>query len=137
VAKSAFGSEWPIRSEVSIMTPPAFTPTNTNVQIAASKRQASAGRVASNVGRIVSGAVAVVGKAIVNFADYRAALKRLEARGGNLFDEPVLWAEIKSVAWAEAGEVAEQWKDRLPLIGAWASGAGFLLVIFAAALWTL
>jgi hypothetical protein len=41
------------------------------------------------------------------------------------------------VAWAEAGEVAEQRKDRLPLIGAWASGAGFLLAIFAAALWTL
>ena len=35
---------------------------------------------------------------------YRVALKRLEARvEGNLFDEPVLWAELKSVAWAEVG----------------------------------
>ena len=118
------------------MTLPTFTPTDTNAPTPASNRLVLAGDVASNVGRIFRGAVAVVGKAIVNFAAYRAALKRLEAREGNLFDEPVLWAEIKSVAWAAAGEVAEQWKDRLPLIGAWASGAGFLLAIFAAALWT-
>jgi hypothetical protein len=52
-------------------------------------------------------------------------------------DEPVLWAEIKSMAWAEADEAAEQWKDWLPFIGACASGAGFLLAISVAALWTL
>jgi hypothetical protein len=119
------------------MTLSAFTPTDTNAQTPASKRLARAGNVASNVDRIISGAVAVVGKAVVIFAVYPAALKRLEAREGNLFDEPVLWAEIKSVAWAEAGEVAEQWKGRLPLIGACASGAGFLLAISVAALWTL
>jgi hypothetical protein len=119
------------------MTLPAFTPTNANVQTAASKRLAPLRDVASNVGRIVSGAVAYVGKAIVVFAAYRAALKRLEAREANLFDEPVLWAEIKSAAWAEAGEAAEQWEDRLPLIGAWASGAGLLLAIAVAAPWTL
>jgi hypothetical protein len=34
---------------------------------------------------------------------YRAALKRLKAGvKGDLFDDPVLWAEFKSVAWAEA-----------------------------------
>jgi hypothetical protein len=115
----------------------AFTPTSTNAQTPASKRLAPAGNVASNVGRIFRGAVAVVGKAIVIFAVYRAALKRLEARERNLFDEPVLWAEIKSVAWAEARVAAEQWKDRLPIIGAFATGAGFLLAISVAALWTL
>jgi hypothetical protein len=80
------------------MTLSAFTPTDTNAQTPASKRLARAGNVASNVDRIISGAVAVVGKAVVIFAVYPAALKRLEAREGNLFDEPVLWAEIKSVA---------------------------------------
>ena len=119
------------------MTLSAFTPTDTNAQTPASKRLARAGNVASNVDRIISGAVAVVGKAVVIFAVYPAALKRLEAREGNLFDEPVLWAEIKSVAWAEARVTAERWKDRLPLIGACASGAGFLLAISVAALWTL
>jgi hypothetical protein len=121
----------------SIMTLSDFSPANTNAQTPASNRFAPAGNMASNVRRIFRGAVAIVGKAIVIFAVYRATLKRLEAREGALFDEPVLWAEIKSVAWAEAGEVAEQWKDRLPLIGICASGAGFLLAIFAAALWTL
>jgi hypothetical protein len=119
------------------MTLSAFTPTDTNAQTPASKRLARAGNVAPNVGRIFRGAVALVGKAIVIFAIYWVALKRLEARERNLFDEPVLWAEIKSVAWAEAGEVAEQWKDRLPLIGAWASGAGLLLAVAVAALWAL
>ena len=119
------------------MTLSAFTPTDTNAQTPPSKRLARAGNLYSDVARIFRGAVAAVGKAIVILAAYRAALKRLEAREGDLFDEPVLWAEIKSVAWAEAGEVAEQWKDRLPLIGACASGAGFLLAISVAALWTL
>jgi hypothetical protein len=119
------------------MTLPAFTPTNANVQTAASKRLARLRDVASNVGGIFRGAVADVGKVVVILPAYRAALKRLEARESNLFDEPVLWAEIKSVAWAEAGEVAEQWKDRLPLIGAWASGAGLLLAVAVAALWAL
>jgi hypothetical protein len=43
----------------------------------------------------------------VTFVAYRAALKRLEAGvEGDLFDNPVLWAELKSAAWAEAGAVA-------------------------------
>jgi len=34
---------------------------------------------------------------------YWAALSRLEAGvKGSLFDQPVLWAELKSAAWAEA-----------------------------------
>jgi hypothetical protein len=46
-------------------------------------------------------------RAIVIFVAYRAALKRLAAGvEGDLFDDPVLWAELKSVAWAEAGAVA-------------------------------
>jgi len=94
------------------MTLSASTPTDTSAQTPASKRLPLAGSVASNVGRIFRGAAALVGKAVVIFAVYRAALKRLEVREGDLFDEPVLWAEIKSVAWAEAGEVAELWKDR-------------------------
>jgi hypothetical protein len=119
------------------MTLSAFTPTATSAQTPANKRLPLAGGVASNVRRILRGAAALVGRAVVIFAVYQAALKRLEVREGDLFDEPVLWAEIKSVAWAEAGEVAEQWKDRLPLIGACASGVGFVLAISVAALWTL
>jgi hypothetical protein len=93
------------------MTLPTLIPMNTNVQTAR-KRLEPLGNVASDVGRIFRGATADVGKAIVIYTAYRAALKRLEAKEHALFDEPVLWAEIKSVAWAEAGEVAEQWKDR-------------------------
>jgi hypothetical protein len=60
-----------------------------------------------NAGRIVGNAAAAVGRAIVTFVAYRAALKRLEAGvEGDLFDNPVLWAELKSAAWAEAGAVA-------------------------------
>jgi hypothetical protein len=34
------------------------------------------------------------------FVAYRAALKRLEAGADeNLFDDPVLWPELKSAAW--------------------------------------
>jgi hypothetical protein len=120
------------------MTLPTFTPTNPSVQALASDRLTPAGFVASNVGRAFRSAVAAVGKAAFTRVVYRAALRRLEARvEGNLFDEPILWAEIKSKAWAEAGEAAEQWKDRLPLIGAFASGVGFLLAIAIAALSTL
>ncbi len=50
------------------MTLPTFTPTDTNAPTPASNRLVLAGDVASNVGRIFRGAVAVVGKAIVNFA---------------------------------------------------------------------
>ncbi len=60
----------------------------------------------SGLGRIVSNATATIGRGIVILFAYRAALKRLEAGvEGDLFDEPVLWAELKSVAWAEAGAV--------------------------------
>jgi hypothetical protein len=39
---------------------------------------------------------------VILFA-YRAALRRPEGGvEGDLFDDPVLWAELKSVAWAEA-----------------------------------
>ena len=60
---------------------------------------------------IVRSAAASVGKAIVILVAYRPALKRLEARAeNNLFDDPVRWAEFKSVAWAEAVAIAEHWK---------------------------
>ena len=66
-----------------------------------------AGGVVSGLGRIASNATAAIGRGIVILFAYRAALKRLEAGvEGDLFDEPVLWAELKSVAWAEAGAVA-------------------------------
>ena len=120
------------------MTLPAFAPTNTNIQVAASKRLTpwATSHPASVVWSAAPSPMLV--KAIVVFAVYRAALKRLEAEvEGNLFDEPVFWAEIKSVAWAEAGEAAEQRKHQLPLIGACASAAGFFLAISAAVLWTL
>jgi hypothetical protein len=118
------------------MTMPTFTPTNASVQNPASNRLILAGDMSSNVGRAFRSAVAAVGRAVFIRVAYRAALRRLEAGvKGNLFDAPVLWAEIKSMAWAEVGEAAEQWKDRLPLIGAFASGVVFLLAISVAALW--
>jgi hypothetical protein len=47
---------------------------------------------------------------VILFA-YRAALKRLEARvEGDLFEDPVLWAELKSAAWAEATAAVEHGK---------------------------
>jgi hypothetical protein len=60
-----------------------------------------------NASGIVGNAAAAVGRAIVIFVAYRAALKRLEAGvEDDLFDDPVFWAELKSAAWAEAGAVA-------------------------------
>jgi hypothetical protein len=119
------------------MTLSAFTPSASG-PTPASNCLAPSGSEVSSVGRVFRSATVAVGKAIVILVAYRAALKRIEAGvEGNLFDEPVLWAEIKSMAWAEAGEAAEQRKDRLPLFGAFASGVGFLLAICVAALWTL
>lgn len=95
------------------MTLSAFTPTNASGSTPASNRLAPAGAVASNVGRAFRGAVAAVGKAIFVLLAYRAALRRLEAGvEGDLFDQPILWAEMKSMAWAEAREAAEHWKGR-------------------------
>jgi hypothetical protein len=89
------------------MTLPTFTPTNASVQTSASNRLTLAGDVSSNVGLAFRSVVAAVGRAVFIRVAYWAALRRLEAGvEGNLFDEPVLWAEIKSMAWAEAGEVA-------------------------------
>ena len=113
------------------MTLSAFTPTN------ARARPAVARRLAPNLGRVFRRAAAAAGTAIVILVAYRAALKRLEAGERNLFDQPVLWAEIKSRAWAEAAVAAEHWKDRLPCIGALALGLGFVAAIAVAALWKL
>ena len=120
------------------MTPSTFIPTSATTITPASNRRAPTRRAAANVGRIFRNPTAAIGNAIVIIIAYRVAWKRLEAGfEGNLFDEPVLWAELKSVAWAEAGEAADQWKDRLPLIGASVSGVGLVLAISVAALWTL
>jgi len=54
-------------------------------------------------GRAVRGAAAAIREAFAVVEAYQVALKRLEARaGGDLFDRPVLWAELKSAAWREA-----------------------------------
>jgi hypothetical protein len=120
------------------MTPSTFIPTNATTLTPASNRRAPTLRAAANVGRIFRNPAAAICKAIVIIIAYRAALKRLEAGvEGNLFDEPVLWAELKSMAWAEAGDAADQWTDQLPLIGAFAFGVGLVLAISLAALWTL
>jgi hypothetical protein len=93
------------------MTLSTFSPTNANGSTSASEGRVRSGSVASNVGRVVRSAAASVGKAIIILVAYRAALKRLEAGAeNNLFDDPVRWAELKSVAWAEAGGIAEHWK---------------------------
>jgi hypothetical protein len=66
-----------------------------------------AGGVVDGLGRTASNATATISRGIVILFSYRAALKRLEAGvEGDLFDDPLLWAELKSAAWAEAGAVA-------------------------------
>ncbi len=86
------------------MTLSTFTPTNASTETPASNRLAPTGGVVSRVGRAFRSAAAGIGKAIVILVAYRAARKRLEAAvEGDLFDDPVVWAEIKSIAWAEAG----------------------------------
>ncbi len=120
------------------MTLSSFTPTNSTTPIPASNRLAPKRRVAAKVGRTFRHAAAAVGRTIVILVAYRAAVKRLEAGvEGNLFDEPVLWAELNSAAWAEAGAAAELWNDQLPLVGAFALGLGLVLGIPFAGLWWL
>jgi hypothetical protein len=98
------------------MTLSTFTPANASGQAESGNRLSSAGYAASNAGRVFSNAAATVGEAIFVRIAYRAALKRLEAGAeGNLFDQPVLWAELKSGAWAEARETVGQRKHQLPL----------------------
>jgi hypothetical protein len=85
------------------MTHFSLARTNANRLTPAGRRPVRAGSAASTVARIVRHAAAAVGRPIVTLVAYRAALKRLEAGvKGDLFDDPVLWAELKSAAWAEA-----------------------------------
>ena len=85
------------------MTLLSFTRTNASRPSPASARPAHAGGLISDAGRIIRDAAAAIGGAVVILVAYRAALKRLEAEvEGDLFDQPVFWAELKSVAWAEA-----------------------------------
>ena len=101
------------------MTLSTFSPTNANGSTSTSARLVRPGSVASNVGRVFRSAAAAVGKAIITLVAYRAALKRLEAGAeGNLFDNPVRLAELKSAAWGKAGEVAEHWKANFARIPA-------------------
>jgi hypothetical protein len=86
------------------MTLSVFPRTNTSAT-PVNDRRASTGGVVSKVGRLLRTAVGGIGAAIVMLVAYRAARNRLEARiQGELFDDPVLWAEVKSVAWAEAAD---------------------------------
>jgi len=81
------------------MTLLSFTRTNASRPALAGSRRVRTGSVA----RLAGNAAAAIGRPIVVLVVYRAALKRLEARvERDLFDDPVLWAELKSVAWAEA-----------------------------------
>jgi hypothetical protein len=86
------------------MTLLSFTRTNSMCPVWARKRLARAGGVVTSAVRNALGAIS---NAILTPVAYRAALKRLEAGvEGNLFDQPVLWAELKSAAWAQASAVA-------------------------------
>jgi hypothetical protein len=96
------------------MTLSTFTRTNATVETPVGVRFATPGGGVSRVGLVVRRAASGVGKAIVMLFAYLEARKRLEARApGDLFDNPVLWAEIKSAAWAEARDDVERRKDRL------------------------
>jgi hypothetical protein len=86
------------------MTFLSFTRTNSTCPAGARKRLARVGGVVTSA---VRNAVGAISNVIVTPVAYRAALKRLEAGvEGNLFDQPVLWVELKSVAWDEASAVA-------------------------------
>ena len=90
------------------MTLSTFTRPNATAETPAGNRLAPPVSDVSRVGLAVRSAASGVGKAIVMLFAYREARKRLEARApGDLFDNPVLWAEIKSAAWAEAHAIAE------------------------------
>jgi len=96
------------------MTLSAFRATSATKSAPPGARRTFSDGVFSAGCRAFGRAVAVLGEAVILLVAYRAARKRLEARvGGDLFDEPVLWAELKSAAWAEAGAVAGNWRDRL------------------------
>jgi hypothetical protein len=99
------------------MTLSTFPRTNTRVPTSTSNRRAPLGGVVSKVGRVFRNAAAGIGEAVVILVAYRAARKRLEAVvEGDLFDDPVLWAEIKSIAWAEARAAVRHRKSR-PSLG--------------------
>jgi len=86
------------------MTFSTFTRPNASTEPPASDRLAPTAGIVSKVGGAFRSAAAGIDKAIVILVAYRAARKRLEAAvEGDLFDDPVVWAEIKSIAWAEAG----------------------------------
>ncbi len=90
------------------MTLPVFTPfqARRDAQI-----RASAGDAFVHVGRIFRRSLGRLCEIVLAFLAYRAALKRLEAQvGRDLFYDPVLWVDLKSVAWAEAIAVA---RDRM------------------------
>jgi len=69
----------------------------------AGDRLAKAGGLIQDTARLVRSVATAARRPVVVLFAYRAALNRLEASvEGDLFDDPVLWAELKSVAWAEA-----------------------------------
>jgi hypothetical protein len=82
------------------MTLSTFIRTNPNRQNLTPVR--AIGALAAG-GRAFRDAAAAIHRALGVLAAYRAALSRLEAEaGGDLFDRPALWAELKSAAWGEA-----------------------------------
>ena len=90
------------------MTLLSFIRANPTRPSPASESLANAGGQIPVGARLVHSATSSFLRPIVILLAYRAALKRLKAGvKGDLFDDPVLWAELKSVAWAEAtGETA-------------------------------
>jgi hypothetical protein len=85
------------------MTHLSFTRANAIRPSLAGLRLANAGGLIPAAALFVRRAAAGVCGPVVILVSYRAALKRLEASvEGDLFDDPVHWAELKSVAWAEA-----------------------------------
>jgi len=98
------------------MTFSTFTRPNASTEPPASDRLAPTAGIVSKVGGAFRSAAAGIDKAIVILVAYRAARKRLEAAvEGDLFDDPVVWAEIKSIAWAEAGAAVAHRRARLRL----------------------
>lgn len=82
-------------------------PSQTSITAAGARQQA--GLSSSNILFNLIGAAAEIGRTALILLAYKKSLKRLTRRVKvDPFDDPVLWAELKSSAWADATKVAQR-----------------------------
>jgi hypothetical protein len=89
------------------------SPAATN-EIAARTPAPHTGRNVSHIRFAFVEITAAIGNIALMLPLYNSALKRLTNRvHGDLFENPVLWAELKSSAWADAREAAERYAGKI------------------------